>query len=436
MKRQSSLWLAIALFLLFGCVPSEETDLLNTSVNENLSTPLPEPSQTTPIVQTAEPTSAPTELPTAVPTEAPIIVSPTNTPSSVTQLEIEGDCASLKRPITYTTIGTSHEFLGLVDNGRCTLRFPEDQQFTFSRTMTIDGIYGSIFETGQLKLVRVNFDGTISDLNITVGGFFVGYVYASANHAQIVWSDGDGNPDNPDEFIAKLWVANSDGSDPRVIYEHATDLTTTYNEILIPIGFLPNGNVLFSIEPAGRGGGWVYTGEHSNLYQTAVDSTEKQASDRIFTCPTETPFCVGDFTDNFSHFASTDSEKQTMYIVQLDTRSEVWRTTVSHRTFIGRPQFSSNRDLAFVAVDVVDNGNALRPENGYIGLVNFPYDGEVEQVTAEFASDIVTWVGNETVLYYELTSNVNGEWRYPLITRDGVEVGVWESNGRFPSVIK
>lgn len=204
----------------------------------------------------------------------------------------------------------------------------------------------------------------------------------------------------------------------------------------MPIGFLPDGKVVFSIEPSGRGGGWVYTGEYSNLYQTTTDSAEKRGGDRLFSCPTNTPFCVGDLTDDLSHFVNVDSTKQTIYIVNLDTRSEVWRTTITDHTFIGQPQFNADGDLAFVAVDVIEDGNALRPENGSIRVIDFPYDGDVDLISAELATNVITWIDDTHILYYELTSNNNGKWRYPIIDREGAEVRTWTSKGRFPTIIR
>lgn len=390
-------------------------------------------------IETATATPPPSSTATIPPTQEPTTVPPTPTPEPTAQqaVLIEGDCGALQRPVAYAFIDPIHEFTSLADNARCTVVFPAGQQFSFDKAITNEGIYGSLFADAQLRLIRLNFDGTITELQAQIGGFYSGAILVSAETGQIVWADGDSDPDNPDLFIAKLWIANSDGSEQRVIYEHTTNLVEALIlEIFKPIGFLPSGEVLFSIDPAGRGGGWIDTGEHTNLYQTATDSAEKRPEDRIFVCPDNIPFCVGAFTHDFSHFASTDREAQTMYIVQVDTRSEVWRTTITDRTFIGRPQFNANGDLAFVAVDVVENNNALYPENGYIGVVDFPYEGEVGQIPVELVTDLITWIDNDQLLYYELSSNSSGNWGYPIINRNGEELGTWQSAGRFPIIIR
>ncbi|MEM8859137.1 MAG: hypothetical protein AAGD96_12495 [Chloroflexota bacterium] len=388
---------------------------------------------------TIQPTATAIPSPTAtnLPATSTPITGPTATAANnlLNELMIDGDCSTLDRPLTYINTSIGHEIKSLITNESCLLQFPADQLFTFGGSMTAGGIYGSIFSDDVVELVLINYDGTTNKLNITVGGFFTRHIITSADGSQIVWSDGDGDPENPDQFISKLWMANADGSDPRVIYQHMTNLAEALIlEVMMPIGFMSNGNVLFSIEPAGRGGGWVYSGEHTNLMQTSTNTLEKTEKDLLFTCPERSPFCVGDFTDDFSHFAYTDTEQQALFIVDVISGVDVWQMTESDRSFIGRPQFNVDKDLGFIAVNVVETGSRLQPENGYVGLVDFPYN-EVEILTAERASDLITWINDDQLLYYELGRTLD-EWRYPIIGRAGTEIGQWESESRFPQIIK
>ncbi|MEM9776310.1 MAG: hypothetical protein AAF902_17170 [Chloroflexota bacterium] len=414
-------------------IPVEPTPTSALLIATPMSTEEPLPSlqplatvPSAPTVTYVYPTLTPLPEPTTIETRL----------DSVDELTIDGDCAALERPLTHSTLDSFYEIKSLVSNETCTLRFPAEQTFTPGGSMTDEGIYGSIYQNDKVELVRINFDSSITYLNVTAGGFFTQNIIISADDSQIIWSDGDGNPDNEDEFISKLWIANADGSEPRVIYEHTTDLTEALLvEIMMPIGILPNGTVLFSIEPAGRGGGWVYTGEHTNLVQTSAESVVKTENDLIFDCPEHTPFCVGDFTNDFSHFAYTDSQKNILHVVEMISGEAVWQLSDRTRSFIGRPQFNADKDLAFMAVDVIDEGNRLRPANGYIGIVDFPH-AAVQYVPSERVSNLISWIGIDQLLHYELGDTVEDR-RYPIITRDGSVVSEWEIKARFhfPMVI-
>lgn len=420
---------------LTACTVAEEPTVLSTS-----PTPLPDPTATV-LPPTPTAVSSPTMEPTAVsptattlPTATAVLPTPEPAPEGVT---IDGDCFDLERPLTYTAVGEQHEFLSLTTNKRCTLQFSPGQQFAFHGAYSDNAIFGTLFANEQLQLIRIGKEGTVEPFGVKVSGFFSHRMLVSPDGSQVVWADGDGDPNDPEQFVSQLWIANSDGSEPSVIYEHKTNLSEALLlEILIPIGFRPSGEVLFRIEPSGRGGGWIDHGEYSNLVQTAVISVEKQEEEQIFSCPPETPFCIGDFSDDFTRFAYADSLLHSLTIVEIASGNTLWQTTISDRTFVGQPQFNLDGDLAFIAVDVVDDGNALHPENGYIGVIDAPYDGDETQLSAELATVVVTWIDDEKLLYYELSSNSSGEWRYPVLTRDGEEVGVWQSDGRFPQVIR
>lgn len=389
------------------------------------------PATTTPL-----PTQ-PAASPTAIPTQPPTPIPPTATPTEPEpDVVFAGDCMGLERPLIHTRINTTHELLSLTSGNRCTFQLNNEVQLSDVSAVTETGIFGTNSVKERPEIIRINFDGSITPLNISVDSFFGSNIYVTISDTQIVWSDGSFASEAYDQFTATLWIANLDGTNPRQIYEHETDFAQSpLAEILIPIGIHPNGDVLFSIEPAGRGGGWIDRGDYSNLYQTATDSAEKSDNDQLFSCPNGTSFCIGAFTYDLSHFAYADSETNTIAIVELASDAEVWQTMIPGRSFIGRPKFNSDKDLAFVAVDVIDEGTFLRPENSYIGLIDFPFDGSISQLQTELGSDIIAWIDDEQILYYELTKNVNGERRFPIITRSGEEIGEWPGEGRYPSLI-
>lgn len=70
-------------------------------------------------------------------------------------------------------------------------------------------------------------------------------------------------------------------------------------------------NVLFSLEPMGRGGGWINVGDYSNLQQIPAAGGTPNT---LFDCePAYSPFCIGGFNRDFSHFAYTDRDNKQLF---------------------------------------------------------------------------------------------------------------------------
>ncbi len=427
------------LFLLIACSPPIESTIQPTAIEAQIEL-LPSPTQISPTATSTselqlEPTPLPPTATSIPPTET--AVSPTETPASATiEVVVTGDCLRLERPFVYTQAESNHQFESLVAQERCALDITvENGSFEVSLVEPTIGLYGTLLSHNHADLIRIDFDGSIYDLGVPVGPFWGGRLHMIANEQWMVWGDGGFNPENEDEFVAQLMMADVNGRNQQVIYEHITDLPEKLlPEIFFPIGIHPNGDVLFSIEPAGRGGGWFYTGDSTNLYRISPNSPDKTDEDLLFECP-DSPFCIGDFTDDFRYFAAADFGSKTIFIVDVETGEQVWES-VEDRSFVGRPIFNAEHDLAFVAVDVIDETNLLRPEKGLINILEYPYDGSLIRLEAELASDLIGWIDEQSILYLELTSNVNGERRFPIINRNGEEIGEWDSEQRLRGLFR
>ncbi|MCB0013424.1 MAG: hypothetical protein KDE34_16040 [Anaerolineales bacterium] len=379
------------LFLLLTLFSAYHLVGCTSAASENIPTPT---AATTLPPPTAEPTAPPTS--TLPPTNT--AVAPTETPTPAPIFEMVDDCTLLQPPLLTLPVSDGIRFVDPLSLAECQMVFLGNGRFDFANLWHDNQVYGVLYESADtISLVQLGVDGSHTELLSFAGNFHTGNILISPGGESLAWAAGGGRDDR---FVASLWLATTAGDDPHVVYEVETALTELMLQIIYPIGFDTSGRILFSLEPNGRGGGWIYSGEYSNLYRLDPASG---AVEELFSCTEATgPFCINDFTADFAQLAYTNVSQQAIVIYDLVQQTTQQTVVVDSHSFIGRPYFGPNDELAFMAVDVVQEGSQLEPKNGQLGLLAPPYDGPVQWLTTERINEFHGWLDGDNLLYSEL----------------------------------
>jgi hypothetical protein len=371
-----------------------------------------------------EPTSVPS--PTALIENTPTPLPPPNPAPQITAVFQTGNCATIPHPFLASVEPdtNSYTLTNPIDKSICTFQLTVDDPEWDSLDVaayTSDGLWltatrvaetnGERWYEFDVVLYFAGFDGAVSQVMRTpINGNLL--ILPEQNH--IFWSEnGLFEPDGND-FYTRIWRANIDGSEPEILYEQIGDYEFEDVKAIHFLGLTEVNNLLFSLEPMGRGGSWVYVGDYSNLQKIPVTGGTLTT---LFDCdPDYSPFCIGGFSQDFSQFAYTDRDNKQFFIAQVDDGTILASTSAPDRDFIGRPIFNANGDVAFVVTDIEEAGGSFISANPQLNLLNYPYDEPLVSHPAPYLMTLSGFFDDDHLLTY----HYDGEAPWQQVSlRDG-----------------
>ena len=375
---------------------------------EPSATPSPTIQNTnTPLLATLTPTSGiPTPTATLTPTTQPTPKDPPNLIVNFTS----GDCAAVPHPFIASKEPDTNNYTitNPLDQSSCTFQLTVDDPDWDSldvEAYTPDGLWLTVTTVAETNgerwyefdvvLYFVGFDGAVSQVMRTpINGKPL--ILPEKNH--IFWSENGLFESDGNEFYTLIWHANIDGSAPQILYERLNKLEFEEMKAVYFIGLTPGENVLFSLEPMGRGGGWVYVGDYSNLQQLPVAGGTPTT---LFDCDDSySAFCIGGFSDDLSHFAYTDHTNKELFIAQVADGTILTSTTAPDHDFIGRPIFNANGDVAFTITDIAEVNRGFYSPNAQLNFLNYPYDEPAITHPAPYLITLDGFFDNDHLLTY------------------------------------
>ncbi|MBN1876078.1 MAG: hypothetical protein JXA33_17775 [Anaerolineae bacterium] len=277
----------------------------------------------------------------------------------------------------------------------CVLQF--DPPVSQMLMPTSSGVYyTTVITSGNTiteQVIHYANDGTITSLPyIDVTALF-GF-FASSDGSRVAWSQteitetGEGDQ----AYTSDLYSADADGSEIHLLYTKDSSNRTGMWTIH-PLRFTNDGNLLFTIQPAGKGGRWdAYTGRYSNLYSVPVDGSNIAL---LYECSTDNRGdCIGDISADNAYFAVTDRNAGEVIVYTL-AGSLTARYPGPGQEYVGHPNFNFSGDLVFMSADVKDDGSI---KQGYISYAESPYKKTALPLFTGTVTYIWAWVDEGHIL--------------------------------------
>ena len=228
-------------------------------------------------------------------------------------------------------------------------------------------------------------------------------------------------PGDEEIVVSELYSAKADGSEVRLLHSVDNAAEVKRGEPFIawmiqPLRFVDDRDLLYTVQPAGRGGSWnSSTGQYSNLYQKSISSGEPIL---LSECPEEdyASFCIGDTSADNAYFAVTKREAGEITIFRMDG-TPVATYSGPGQDYIGFPNFSPTGDLVFMSADVAEDQFTI--EQAYISLVTKPYELAATTLLSEPLSSIWDWIDEQHILYTAVEDMQTGAFSPSLVNLSG-----------------
>jgi len=308
--------------------------------------------------------------------------------------------------------------------------------------MAADGIYyvtcGTGEESSDKKFIHYANDGTITELPFTDVDN-IRYFVISPNGSQVAWSLLRIAKTIEDEeiVVSEFYSAKADGSEVRLLHRVDNAAEVKRDEPFIawtiqPLRFVDDSDLLFTVQPAGRGGSWnSSTGQHSNLYQKSLSGGDATL---VYECPEDdySSFCIGDISADNDYFAVTAREAAEITIFRMDG-TPVAIFSGPGQDYIGKPAFSPTGDLVFMSADVAEDQIAI--EQAYMSLVTKPYEKTAITLLEEPLSNIWGWTDEQHILYTAVEDIHTNAHSPALVKLDGGVERLPETYGLYQGVL-
>jgi hypothetical protein len=373
--------------------------------------------------------------PAAVSSGTPTIESPSEHTSGVPQKSTlpssasqsgPAICPDLPRPaaVFQAENGEGYIFRHVASESECIVQF--DPRIHRLLTLAADGVYYSTRETGEdptnQKFIHYANDGTRAELPFFDPDDNIGYFVVSPSGSQVAWSVLRTAKTTEDEeiVVSELYSAKADGSQVRLLQSVDNAAEVKRGEPYIawmiqPVRFTDEGDLLFAVHPAGRGGVWnAYTGQYSNLHRISVSGGD---STLVYECPADDHSdCIGDISPDNVYLAVTERESGEITVLRTDDGTSVATYTGPGKDYIGRPSFSPTGDLVFMSADVAEDQITI--EQAYVSFVAKPYEQAAVTLVRE-PLIIWNWVDGQHVLYTAVGDQQTDPFKLSLVDLDG-----------------
>jgi hypothetical protein len=328
----------------------------------------------------------------------------------------------------------------VASKSECPMQF--DPPITRLLGLTSNGIYYSTPATGEestnQKYIHYANDGTLTELPfLDVDNIL--YFVISSSGSQVAWSQLRIEKTTEDEQIAvsELYSAKADGSEIRLLHSVDNAAEVKRGEpfitwIIQPLHFVDDSDILFTVQPDGRGGAWnSSTGRYSNLYQMSISRGDPTL---VYECPVEdySSFCIGDISADSAYFAVTTREANEITVFQIDG-TPVATYSGPGQDYIGFPTFSPTGDLVFMSADVAEDQITI--EQGFMSLVTKPYEKAAIMLLSEPLSFIWDWVDEQHILYTSVEDNQVQAFSKSLVKLDGSVERLPETYGLYQGLL-
>jgi hypothetical protein len=335
--------------------------------------------------------------------------------------------------------GEDYVLRHVASKSECTMQF--DPPISRLLALTADGIYYSTRLTGEeatnQQVIHYANNGTLTGLPF-LDVENIRYFVISSSGSQVAWSELRIAETTQDEeiVVSELYSAKADGSQVRLL--HSVDNAAEVKRgaaymawIVQPLRFVDDSDLLFAIQPDGKGGSWnSITGRYSNLYQV---STSRGDTTLVYECPVDDySDCIGDISADSAYFAVTKREAEKITVFRMDGRP-VATYSGPGQDYIGFPTFSPSGDLVFMSADVAEDQITI--EQAYISLVAKPYEKAAIILLGEPLSFIWDWVDEEHVLYTAVEDKQPQAFSPSLVNLDGDVERLPKTYGHFRGVL-
>jgi hypothetical protein len=237
--------------------------------------------------------------------------------------------------------------------------------------------------------------------------------------------------------VSELYAANADGSEVQLLHRVDNSAEVKRGEPYMawtvqPIRFLDNGDLLFTIEPDGRGGSWnASTGRYRNLYQNSMSRGDNGL---VYECPVEddSSFCIGDISADGAYFAVTKRDTGEITVFQMDGMP-AGTYSGPGQDYVGHPTFSPAGDLVFMSADVLEDRITI--DQAFMSLVLKPYEKEATTILREPLSYIWDWVDEQHILYTAVEVGQGNSFLLSLVNLEGDVERLPKTYGFFQGVL-
>jgi len=397
----------------------------------------------------ARPTAVISRTPTTQNPSEPTSTASQNATSAPSSLSESGPpiCADLPRPAMVfwpetQPFSCKEQYIlrHVASNSECTMQF--DPPVSRLLAMAADGIYyvtcGTGEESSDQKFIHYANDGTITELPFTDVDN-IRYFVISSNGSQVAWSLLRIGETTEDEeiVVSELYSAKADSSEVRLLHRVDNAAEVKRDEPFIawmiqPLRFVDDSDLLFTVQPSGRGGSWnSSTGRYSNLYQKSLSGGDATL---VYECPEDdySSFCIGDISADNDYFAVTAREAAEITIFRMDG-TPVAIFSGPGQDYIGFPTFGPTGDLVFMSADVADDQITI--EQAIMSLVTKPYEKAATTLLREPVSFIWEWVDEQHILYTAVEDIQPQAFSKSLVKLDGVVERLPETYGHFQGVL-
>lgn len=351
-------------------------------------------------------------------------------------------CPQLPRPAMVFQADNGEDYLlrHAASKLECTIQF--DPPISRLLLLTVDGVYYSTPVIGEAaanhRILHYANDGTRSEQSF-LDADSIGSLVISSSGSHVAWSQRRiaETTEGEEIIVSELYSAKTDGSDIRLL--HSMDNADAVNRgepyigwIIHPLRFLDESELLFTIEPDGRGGSWnAQTGRYSNLYQISISTAE---NDLIYECPADdfSSFCIGDISADSAYFAVTKREAGEITLFHMDG-TPVGTYSGPGQDYIGFPTFGPTGDFVFMTADVA--GDQITIEQAFMSLVTKPYETAAIILLREPLSYIWDWVDEQHIFYTAVEDGQTVSFLPSLVKLDGAVERLPETYGLFQGVL-
>jgi hypothetical protein len=356
-------------------------------------------------------------------------------------------CPDLPRPAMVFQAENGEDYIlrHVASQSECTMQF--DPPISRLLELTADGVIYSTpvnstavpgEDSTDQKLIHYANDGTLTELPLFEVGN-IRYFVISPSGEQVAWSQRRIAKTTEDEeiVVSELFSAKADGSDVRLLHSVDNAAEVKRGEPFIawmiqPLRFVDESDLLFAVQPDGRGGSWVSsTGRYSNLYQKSLSGGDATL---VYECPEDdySSFCIGDISADSAYFAVTEREAAEITIFRMDG-TPVTTYSGPGQDYIGFPNFSTTGDLVFMSADVAEDQITI--EQAYMSLVTKPYEKAAITLLREPLSFIWDWVDEQHILYTAVEDKQTQAFSPSLVKMDGGAERLPKTYGHFIGVL-
>jgi hypothetical protein len=328
----------------------------------------------------------------------------------------------------------------VASKSECPMQF--DPPISRLLALTANGAYYSTRVSGEESTNQRFFhyanDGTLTELPfLDVDN--IRYFVISSSGSQVAWSQLRIAKTTEDEEIAvsELYSAKADGSELQQLHseDNVAEVKRGTPDIaweIQPLRFVDDSDLLFTVQPTGRGGSWnSSTGRYSNLYRMSMSRGDTTL---VYECPVDdySSYCIGDISADSAYFAVTMREADEITVFRMDG-TPVATYSGPGQDYIGFPAFSPTGDLVFMSADVAEDQITI--EQAYMSLVAKPYDKVAITLLREPLSFIWDWVDEQHILYTVVEDKQPQAFSPSLVKFDGAVERLPETYGHFLGIL-